>query len=321
MTARRISPWLLLALAPPVLALCLLAGTSKLGVPDGNILRMRFDRVSNAFVVGAALASAGAVFQALLRNPLAEPYLLGVSSGAGLGAGLYLLLLAPLGVLGGSGLPACAFAMACLTLALVYALAASGGRLSIYSLILSGVIVSAVCSSLLMFLVTTSDREGMHSVVWWMLGNLEIYDRPMLAASAAVIGAGFLAAWLMAPELNALTLGADLAHYVGVRTRLAVTLGLLVATLITATAVSTSGLIGFVGLIVPHAARHLVGPDHRRLLPACALLGGAFLAVCDAFAWTILAPLPIPVGVITALVGGPFFLVILRRRRRSGWVE
>ncbi len=315
------NPWGLLTTAPVVFGLCLLTGSAQLGWPQGAILRMRIDRVAHAFFVGGALASAGVVFQALLRNPLAEPYLLGVSSGAGLGAGLYLLLLAPAGLAGGLGLAGCAFVGGCLTLLAVYLLAFSRGRVSIYSLILSGVIVSAVCSSLLMCLLTLSDKPGLHTVVWWMLGNLEVYDRVTLAATGTLTVPACLMAWLLARELNAMTLGQELAHYVGVHAQRALGLGLLVATLLTASAVSGSGLIGFVGLIIPHTARHLVGADHRRLIPAAALLGGQFLALCDAVGWTILRPRSIPVGVITALIGGPFFLVILRQRRRQVWVD
>jgi iron complex transport system permease protein len=154
-----------------------------------------------------------------------------------------------------------------------------------------------------------------------MLGNLEGYSLQLLAVSGALIVCGVAAAWTLAPELNALALGQEMAHHVGVRTRFAITLGLALATLITATAVALAGLIGFVGLIVPHVVRSLIGPDHRRLIPIAALAGGVFLAICDAVARTVLAPIEIPVGVITALIGGPFFLVILRSRRKRGWIE
>jgi iron complex transport system permease protein len=136
-----------------------------------------------------------------------------------------------------------------------------------------------------------------------------------------MILAGCAGAWLLAPELNALALGQEMAHHVGVRTAFTIGAGLVLATLITATAVSMSGIIGFVGLIVPHVCRSLFGADHRRLIPASGLAGGLFLAVCDAAARTVLAPREIPVGVVTALLGGPFFLAILRARRQQGWME
>jgi iron complex transport system permease protein len=316
---KRLVMWLTLIAMPVLLALCLLMGASKIGIPsDSAIFQLRLYRVVAGFVVGAALACAGVVLQALLRNPLAEPYVLGVSSGAGVGAAL--AILSGLASLSMAVLPVTAFVCAAITLAVVYGLAGTGGRLSIYGLILSGVIVSSLCSSILMFMVALAPTSGLHSVIWWMLGNLEMYSLPLLVISSTLILCGMAGAWMLAPELNALALGGEMAHHVGVRTRLAVTLGLALATLITATAVALAGLIGFVGLIVPHVVRRLVGPDHRRLIPAAALAGGVFLAVCDAVARTILST-EVPVGVITALLGGPFFLVILRSRRKQGWIE
>jgi iron complex transport system permease protein len=311
--------------APLLLGLCLLTGAAGIGLPDmatatgRAVFSLRLNRVLAGFVVGAGLSCAGAVLQALLRNPLAEPYVLGVSSGAGLGAASAILS----GLAAGSvfATPLAAFAGGCVTLALVHALAWSGGRISMYGLILSGVVVSSVCASLLMFLVTMAPVEGLHSVLWWMLGSLEVASGPLFAVSALLILPGVLVIWLLTPELNALTLGQELAHHLGVRTRAVISLGLVLATLITAAAVGLAGLIGFVGLIVPHSMRHLLGPDHRRLIPAAALAGGAFLAVCDAVARTVMAPVEIPVGVVTALIGGPFFLVLLQRRKRRGWVE
>ena len=181
--------------------------------------------------------------------------------------------------------------------------------------------VSAICSSLLMFLVATAPREGLHNVIWWMLGNLQPGSWPLLVTAAAVIAVTCVAGWMIATELNALTLGRETAHHVGIRTNLTIVSGLGLATLATASAVGMAGLIGFVGLIVPHVARSLVGPHHRRLIPAAAIGGGLFLAVCDAAARTVIAPLEVPVGVVTALCGGPFFLAILRRKTKQGWIE
>ena len=308
-----------------LLILCVLCGPSGFGLPDVGtamgraILWLRLSRVAAGLVVGAALSCAGVVFQALLRNPLAEPYVLGVSSGAGLGAAC--------AILGGLGtgatlvlLPMTAFVGAVLTLLLVLAVA-GGVRAPVYSLILSGVIVSAIASSILMFLVATASREGLHSVVWWMLGNLQPPSGALLAMAALAVTAGLAAAWVLAPQLDALTLGQEAAHHVGVRTGLVTGLGLVLGSLLAAAAVALAGLIGFVGLIVPHVVRSILGPEHRRLVPAAALAGGVFLAVCDAVARTAMAPIEIPVGVLTALCGGPFFLCILKLRGRRGWVE
>jgi iron complex transport system permease protein len=280
---------------------------------------MRLNRVITGFIVGAALSCTGVVFQALLRNPLAEPYILGVSSGAGMGAAI--AILTGLGMVSVFALPLTAFVAAIVTLAIVFALANNRGATSVYGLILSGIIVSAVCSNILMFLVAMAPVEGLHSVIWWMLGNLEPASPRLLIVSAIIIGAGMTAIWALSPELNALTLGQETAHNLGIRTHVFVLLGLTLATLVTASAVGLAGLIGFVGLIVPHVIRNLVGPDHRLLIPAAAIGGGVFLALCDAVARTVLAPVEIPVGVVTALCGGPFFLVILRRRRKTLWIE
>lgn len=315
---------LLLAATPCVLASCLFFGAAgiglpRLGEPAGRaIVLLRLYRVSAGFVIGAGLSCAGAVLQALLRNPLAEPYVLGVSGGAGLGAAVAiatgLAAVSPLSV------PAAAFVAAAATLALVYALGSSGGRISIYGLVLSGVIVSSLCSSLLMFIVALVPADGLHSILWWMLGNLQVSDRALFFACVLLIVPSVLGIWAMSRELNALTLGQEMAHHLGLPTGAVIAGGLALSTLITGAAVGMAGLIGFVGLIVPHVVRSLTGPDHRRLVPASALFGGMFLAVSDAVARTVLAPREIPVGVVTSLVGAPFFLFILRRRRRRGWV-
>jgi iron complex transport system permease protein len=174
---------------------------------------------------------------------------------------------------------------------------------------------------MLMFLVAVAPSEGLHTVLWWMLGSLQVSDPGLLAAVSALVLPAAAVLWLLSPELNALTLGHDMAHHLGVRVAVVIPVGLAMATLITGASVGLAGLIGFVGLVVPHVVRSLAGPDHRRLLPACFLGGGIFLALADAVARTLLAPREIPVGIITSLVGGPFFLAILQNRRKRGWVE
>ncbi len=312
-----------IGLTPVVLVLCLFLGPSGIGLPDVHaereILLLRLMRVLSGFIIGAALSCSGVVFQAVLRNPLAEPYVLGVSSGAGLGAAL--AILTGFTAVGTLAIPLCAFVMAVITLAIVYAISSQHGALtSVYNLILSGVIVSAVCSSLLMFMVSAASLEGMHNVLWWMLGDLDVSSFRLMGLTAGVVSAGCLGIWMMSRELNALTLGHTMAHHLGIRVKASIVVALLLATLIAATAVGVAGLIGFVGLIVPHIMRNLVGADHRRLVPAAILGGGAFLAACDAVARTLL-PVEIPVGVVTALLGGPFFLFLLKRRKTPGWIE
>ena len=172
-----------------------------------------------------------------------------------------------------------------------------------------------------MFLIWVSPTPVLHGIIGWMLGNLEVYSRPLLLTVSVAVFAGVAGIRAMAPELNALTMGGDVAHYVGIRTRVVIPVGLGLATLTAAAGVSLAGLIGFVGLVVPHGVRAAIGADHRRLVPVSALAGGVFLAVCDAVARLILAPRELPVGVVTALIGGPFFLIVLRRRRQGGWLE
>jgi len=317
---------LFLLAVPLLLIVSLMLGPSGIGFPDldspvgSAIASLRFSRMLMGMMTGAALAASGVVFQALLRNPLAEPYVLGVSGGAGLGATVSILAGASLAL--PMSLPVVAFMSAVLTLLLVYGIASQGsaGQPSVYSLILSGVIVSAICSSIIMFLVSTASVDGMHNVIWWMLGSLQPASTAQQQFSALLIVGGIAGCWVLSSRLNALVLGREMAHYQGINAGVVIIVGLLFSTLLAATAVSLSGMIGFVGLIVPHVMRASFGPDHRRLLPLAALGGGVFLVICDAVARTILAPVEIPVGVVTALVGGPFFLLILHRRMKQAWI-
>jgi iron complex transport system permease protein len=321
---RTYSPWWLVGILPFVILLGLLCGATGFGLPDiGSptgkaILWLRWHRVWCGMVVGAALSVSGVMLQAILRNPLAEPYVLGLSGGAGLGAAL--AILTGFASAAWFSLPLSAFLFACLTLTLVYRLSCVQGRPSVYGLILSGVIMSSICSSIIMFLVSTSSREGMHSVLWWMLGNLQGGAQPLLNMVTTVVVLSCISGWIAHRELDALVLGDEVAHYLGIRTQVAIPALLAIATLCVAAAVSIAGLISFVGLIVPHAARAIVGSNHRRLIPAAAIGGAAFLCLCDALARTLMAPQEIQVGVITSVFGGPFFLLLLTRKRRKGWV-
>ena len=283
-----------------------------------GILQIRLWRVALGAIVGASLSVAGAVLQAVLRNPLAEPYLLGISSGAGLGAAVFIIAaVVPFSTF---ALPASGFVGAVLSLIIVYRLALVGRRTSSHTLILAGVVWSSLCGSLLMFLVSQSSAEGLHALLWWFLGDLQVFDAHLVLAAALVIGLALLALSFLAREMNVLMLGEEMAGHIGLNPERVKMLLLALASAITASAVCVSGLIGFVGLTVPHAARALVGPDHRRLLPAAAFLGAAFLVLADGIGRTVLAPVEIPVGVVTAFLGGPFFLVLLRRRQREIWL-
>jgi len=309
-------------------ALALVVGAVR--VPAGEffqsgVIRLRLARILLAIVAGAGLSVAGVIFQALLRNPLAEPYVLGVSSGAGLAAALAIVLgssaLGPwLAALGPWALPAMAFVGALVTVLLVYSLAREpDGSLPVGTLLLSGVIVSAMLGSILMFLVSEASAEELHSVVWWLLGNLQIFDWQLLGVVTAIVAFGVLITVLYARDLNVMMLGDEPAAHLGMPVKRTRFLFLLLGSLMTAAAVAACGLIGFVGLIVPHAMRLVLGPEHRRLVPASALAGGTFLILADTFGRTVIAPTEIPIGVVTALLGGPFFLFLLRRRRHTFW--
>jgi len=277
---------------------------------------LRLPRVALGLCVGAALAVAGTTFQGLLRNPLADPYLLGVSGGAALGAVFVLTT----GV--GAGVPLVVPAAACggalLAVAAVWRLASGAGALPPTALILSGVVVSAFCSALVMFLTAIAPAGRVQGAMFWMMGSLASPPPGILPAVAAAVALGVGAAVASGHQLNALSLGEETAAHLGVNTRRVRLRLFFAASVVTGAAVAAAGLVGFVGLVVPHALRAIVGADHRLLVPAAALAGALVLVLADTAARSVLPPAEIPVGVITALLGAPFFLVLLRRRR--GWM-
>jgi iron complex transport system permease protein len=285
---------------------------------DSVIVELRVARFLLAIVAGAGLSVSGVIFQALFRNPLAEPYVLGVSSGAGLGAAV--AILCGLAALSAWSVPAIAFAGALGTIFLVYGLARDrSGAAPVHTLLLSGVMVNAVFGSLLMFLVSLSTSDALHNVIWWLLGSLQVLEWSLLPAPAIVVASGLVVTVVLSRDLNVITLGEEPAAHLGLNVERTKTLFLLLASLMTGATVAACGLIGFVGLIVPHSVRLAIGPDHRRLVPASALAGATFLVMADSFARTVMAPTEIPIGVVTALLGGPFFFFLLRRKRHSSW--
>ncbi len=317
--------FLVLFIAFIILIFSVFVGASGIRLPDMRdatemaILLMRIKRTLCGFITGAALSCAGLVFQTVLRNPLAEPYILGVSSGAGVGAALAIIFFG--GAISLFAIPVFAFIGAGIAFLTVFLLAAKSGRIAVYNLIISGVIISSVGSSLLMFLITVLPAEGLHTVIWWMLGNLEPTSDRLLYLTSFIVVLSSLLLILMGKELNALSLGWEIAHSVGVRSHLIVVLALTFSTIMTSAVVGLSGIIGFVGLIIPHITRALIGSLHHRSIPFAMIFGGAFLTFCDAIGRWIIAPIEIPVGAITALCGGPFFLFILIRRKKDSWAE
>jgi iron complex transport system permease protein len=265
-------------------------------------------------LTGAALGGSGTAYQGLFRNPLADPYLIGVASGAGLGAVFVMAREWPDTLMGFYTVPAAAFIGAILAVSLVYALARKGGSLPVTTLILAGVAVSAFASALTSFLMLRSESE-LRRAISWLLGGASLSGwQPLIAMLPyTAIGLGILL--FSGHMLNVLQLGDDEARQVGVPVDRVKLLLITAASLSTAAAVAFSGVIGFLGLIVPHAARMLWGADHRRLLPLTMLAGASTLLIADLLARTLFAPQVIPVGLLTALAGAPFFLWILRRAK------
>ncbi len=276
------------------------------------VVRLRLPRVLLGVFVGGGLAIAGATFQALLRNPLAEPYILGISGGASVGA---VLVLAFGWMSAGSwALPLAAFAGAIFAIFLVFRVATATGRaMDVRVLLLAGVVVAAFFSACIAFILSVSPARTVQSAVLWIMGSLSGATWRSVTLTAAYTMPAVLLLMSLARPLNLLSIGEETAHHLGADVERVKRIALLVAALITASGVAVAGVIGFVGLVVPHAVRLLVGSDHRALLPLSFLAGSAFLTLADLGARLALAPVEIPIGVLTAFIGVPFFLVLLRR--------
>jgi iron complex transport system permease protein len=304
---------LLIGLFLALIAACALSLLCGPASPTPEIIRfIRLPRMLAGALVGMALGTSGAVFQGVLRNPLADPYILGTSSGASLGvlvAGL-LRWRSPLAIY------AAALAFGLGAIAVVYRIAQTDQRAPVSTLILSGVVVSTFLNALVFLGFSLFFKESFPTL-FFMLGTLAQYDPVMLRVSSALIAAGLVGALWQARALNVLVQGEDTARHLGVDPERTKRWLFVMASTLVAGAVAMSGMIGFVGLIVPHAARLLGGPDHRTLLPASALGGAVLLVLLDAAARTVAAPREIPVGVLAALCGTPFFLYLLRRHKRS----
>lgn len=275
------------------------------------VLGMRLPRILMAMLVGASLSVAGAGFQALLRNPLADPYVLGVSSGAALGA-----ILSLVAVQGRSsiGTPLAAFAGAVLAITLVYFMGRRGGQLDSYTLLLAGIITVSFLSALILFIMTYLPGNNLRGIAFWLMGDLSSGSPVDLRLLFLIMLAAIGAIYTTAADLNLLLTGEQEAMHLGVdvpRVKLVVYLS---ASLLTGLAVSVSGAIGFVGLLVPHLIRLLFGSDYRLLIPATAIGGAIIIVLADALARTIVAPTELPVGAMTAMAGAPLFLYLLRRR-------
>ncbi len=294
------------------------AGPGDAGLEARIFWLSRLPRVLAALLVGAGLAASGCAFQAILRNPLAEPFTLGISSGSALAAVIAIRLGLDSTALGSSAVGLAALAGAGITVLVVWRLARVDDALPPATMLLAGITISMFCSAGSLLVQYTADFGEIARMLRWMMGGLDwiAYDRlgrtavPMMVGLAVMLG--------LARSLNALSAGPDAAASVGVDATRAMTIGFVTASLLVGAGIALAGPIGFIGLLVPHALRALIGPDHRALLPASMLLGGALLVLCDTLSRVVLAPDQLPVGVVTALLGGPFFLVILVREKRRG---
>ncbi|MFC1992290.1 FecCD family ABC transporter permease [Chloroflexota bacterium] len=289
--------------------------TEWTGTLETIIFDIRLPRVILAGIVGSALATAGATYQGLFRNPLADPYLIGVAQGAALGAVIGFLLPPAWHSLGFGLIPLLAFCGALVSITVVYNLARVGKTLPATTLILAGVAISALLASIVSYLVISSG-EKMHGIMFWLMGSFSLsqWSEVIIAMPYVILGAATIL--LYARPLNLVQLDEEQAQQLGINVERLKLILLIAATLITAAAVSFVGIIGFVGIIVPHAVRLVWGVDHRFLLPLSFLTGAVFLILADMIARTVMAPTEIPIGAITALLGAPFFLYLLRRRRR-----
>ncbi|MFA7467556.1 MAG: iron chelate uptake ABC transporter family permease subunit [Desulfotomaculaceae bacterium] len=279
------------------------------------LYQVRLPRVILAALVGAALAAVGTTFQGIFRNPMADPYIIGVSSGAALGAAIAIVTGLSV-MLGMWALPLAAFLGAVLSTWLVYNLARVGGRVPVYTLLLAGVALSAFMSALMSFVMIVNASE-LQQIIFWMLGSFSGRDWSHVLVAAPVIILGIISLWVFSRDLNAMLFGEETAQHLGIETEKLKKILLVLSAITVAAAVSVSGTIGFVGLIIPHMVRLFTGPDHRILLPVAALTGASFMVITDTFARVALAPTEIPVGIITAFFGGPFFIYLLKRKKSN----
>ncbi len=276
------------------------------------IWKIRFPRVILAALVGAALSVGGLVFQALLRNPLAEPYILGISGGAAIGAISGILMgLAPF-----PGVSLSAFCGSTATLVLILILSSGQAVMVKDALLLSGVMVNAFCTAVIMFLISMTQDSRLHTIMFWLMGDLSSVDLHQAGILALMLAPCFLVIFRLSNTMNLLLLGSDLAQTMGINVKVVILTLLVVTSFMVSATVSHCGLIGFVGLVIPHLLRLIFGPDHRILLPACILGGGAYMVICDLLARVLPAQGEMSAGVITAMIGAPLFIILLKRSGR-----
>ncbi|MDD5454744.1 MAG: iron ABC transporter permease [Candidatus Ratteibacteria bacterium] len=315
---------LLFVLAIGVFSLCVGSGgfyfkeiifSIKRGSPEFSILfDIRLPRIILGFAVGGALSLAGVILQGIFRNPLVEPYTLGISGGAVLGVTLNMVL-GIAKILGVISLPISGFLGGTVVIIILYFLSINKRILKMHELLLCGVMISFVCSSLLMLLMAVSKTENLHGIIFWMMGSLEQPNMNLMWAAVIMSVFGLIVSYFFCFDLNALLLGEEEAAHLGINVEKTKRLLFVTASVLTGFSVSVAGIIGFVGLLVPHFVRMFVGNDYRILNISVFLLGGGFLVFCDALARIVIAPLELPVGVITGILGGTLFIYSILKKK------
>ena len=286
------------------------------GVDYTVLHQVRLPRIILGFAVGGGLSLAGAILQGIYRNPLVEPYTLGISGGAALGVALAIVFALPM-TIGPAILPVAGFSGALLTIFLVYFLGLRHGHIHVNNMLLIGVMISFVASAAMMLLMSLTTAENLHSIIFWMMGSLDEPNMSLIYLTLIVSVLIFVISLLFSAPLNALRLGEDNARHLGINTGLSIRLLFVLASLLAGTCVAVAGVIGFVGLVIPHLIRLIIGSDYRILLPGSFLGGGLFLIICDTIARTIISPNELPIGVITGIFGGIAFILILSRSQSS----
>lgn len=288
-------------------------GQSQESMEYTIISQIRLPRVLLGIAVGGALSLSGVLLQGVYRNPLVEPYTLGISGGASLGVA-FAIVFGLHALFGSFVLPVAGFTGSFLIIFLVYSISSRKGRININSMLLTGVMISFIASSLMMLLMAITSSENLHGIIFWIMGSLDEPDMSLIYLTLIVAFASLLASYLFVQPLNALRLGEEKAKHLGINTDTAIKLLFLMASLLAGVSVAVAGVIGFVGLIIPHLMRILVGSDYRILLVSSFLSGSIFLVLSDVIARTIISPNELPIGVITGIVGGVVFLLMMSRR-------
>lgn len=282
------------------------------------INQIRLPRILLGLMVGSGLATAGVIFQGIIRNPMVDPYVVGVSSGAGTGVTLGIVLSIDLIFFGINTLPLLAFLGGITTVFIVYNLARVGKKLPVLTFLLAGVAMGFLLNAVMSFLMVMG-TDSLHKVIYWLMGSLASAGWQDIFMILPYFLLSIIPILYYIKDLNIILLGEDSARSLGVNVERVKIVLITAATFLTAIVVSVSGIIGFVGLIIPHVCRMLIGPDHRKLLPLSALVGAAFLLMSDNIARTLLAPLEIPVGIITAIFGAPYFIYLLKKKKNEYW--